>query len=53
MPLSDYGGMKKAASLYQRHWFPPEIIQYAVWLYNRFNLSHREIEDLLAEHVLS
>ena len=26
-----------------------EIIQYAVWLYHRFNLSHRDIEDLLAE----
>ncbi len=25
------------------------IIQYAVWLYHRFNLSHRDIEDLLAE----
>jgi hypothetical protein len=27
---------------------PPEIIQYAVWIYYRFNLSHRDIEDLLA-----
>jgi len=34
---------------YKRHRFPPEIIQYAVWLYYRFNLSHRDIEDLLAE----
>jgi len=33
---------------YKRHRFPPEIIQYAVWLYYRFNLSHRDIEDLLA-----
>lgn len=36
-------------SIYKRHRFPPEIIQYAVWLYYRFNLSHRDIEDLLAE----
>ena len=28
---------------------PPDIISYAVWLYYRFNLSHRDIEDLLAE----
>ena len=35
--------------MYKRHRFPPEVIQYAVWLYYRFNLSHRDIEDLLAE----
>ncbi len=35
--------------LYKRFRFPPEIIQYAVWLYYRFNLSHRDIEDLLTE----
>lgn len=34
---------------YKRHRFPPEIISYSVWLYFRFNLSHRDIEDLLAE----
>jgi len=34
---------------YKRHRFPPEIISYAVWLYYCFNLSHRDIEDLLAE----
>jgi putative transposase len=39
---------------YKRHRFPPDIISYAVWLYYRFNLSHRRcagpfIEDLLAE----
>jgi putative transposase len=36
-------------NIYKRHRFPSEIIQYAVWLYYRFNLSHRDIEDLLAE----
>jgi putative transposase len=40
--------MKFRKSLYKRHRFPPEIIQHAVWLYYRFNLSHRDIEDLLA-----
>ncbi len=39
----------KKSKLYKRYRFPPEIIQYAVWLYYRFNLSHRDIEDLLAE----
>ena len=34
---------------YKRHRFPPDIISYSVWLYYRFNLSHRDIEDLLAE----
>ncbi|MEA2094175.1 MAG: IS6 family transposase [Pseudomonadota bacterium] len=41
--------MSRSKSLYKRHRFPSEIIQYAVWLYYRFNLSFRDIEDLLAE----
>jgi putative transposase len=38
---------------YKRHRFPPDIISYAVWLYYRFNLSHRDIEDLLAEQGIT
>jgi putative transposase len=38
---------------YKRYRFPPEIISYAVWLYHRFNLSHRDIEDLLAERGIT
>ena len=34
---------------YARHQFPPVVIQHAVWLYLRFNLSLRDVEDLLAE----
>ena len=41
--------MSRSISLYKRHRFPSEIIQHAVWLYYRFNLSCRDIEDLLAE----
>ena len=41
--------MRKSSTSYKRYRFPPEIIRYAVWLYYRFNLSHRDIEDLLAE----
>ena len=36
-------------NIYKRHRYPPDIISYAVWLYYRFNLSHCDIEDLLAE----
>ena len=39
--------------MYKRYRFPAEIIQYAVWLYHRFNLSHRDIEDLLAERGIN
>jgi putative transposase len=39
----------KRQNIYKRYRFPSVIIQYAVWLYYRFNLSHRDIEDLLAE----
>jgi putative transposase len=38
---------------YKRHRFPSDIISYAVWLYYRFNLSHRNIEDLLAERGIT
>jgi len=37
---------------YRCHRFPPEIIQYAVWLYSKFTLSYRDIEDLLSERDL-
>ena len=33
---------------YPRYRFPPAIISHAVWLYYRFTLSFREVEDLLA-----
>ena len=34
---------------YHRHRFPPEIISHAVWLYHRYCMSFRDVEDLLAE----
>src|SRR5438046_1680843 len=34
---------------YRGYRFPPDIIQRAVWLYFRFTLSFRDVEDLLAE----
>ncbi len=35
-----------------RHQFPSEIVRHAVWLYVRFTLSYRDVEDLLAERGL-
>jgi putative transposase len=32
--------------------FPPAIIRHAVWLYVRFTLSYRDVEDLLSERGL-
>ena len=34
---------------FARHQFPRAIIRHAVWLYVRFTLSYRDVEDLLAE----
>jgi putative transposase len=41
--------MKNDRSYYCGHRFPPEIISYAIWVYHRFCLSFRDVEDLLAE----
>ncbi len=43
--------MKKIS--YAGYRFPPEIIQQAIWLYLRFTLSLRDVEDLLAERGLA
>jgi putative transposase len=37
------------ASKYKGFRFPPEIISHAVWLYFRFSLSFRDVEELLAQ----
>ena len=36
-------------SIYTRHRFHPDIIRRAVWMYFRFNLSFRDIEELMLE----
>ena len=38
---------------YRGYRFPPAIISHAVWLYHRFGLSFREVEDLLAERGIT
>ena len=45
--------MKHTIPTYQRHRFPSEIISHAVWLYHRFCLSFREVEELLAERGIT
>src|ERR1700730_18589147 len=37
---------------YRRHRFPAPIIQHAIWLYLRFTLSYRDVEELLSERGL-
>ena len=41
--------MNDHTTSYRGYRFPPEIIGHAVWLYHRFCLSFRDVEDLLAE----
>src|ERR1700684_755772 len=44
-------GMRKIS--YAGYRFPPEVIDQAIWLYLRFTLSFRDIEDLLAERGIA
>lgn len=41
--------MSEPAPCYKRHRFPPALIAHAVWLYLRFSLSLRAVEELLLE----
>ena len=41
----------RSDSLYHRHRFPAEIISHCVWLYFRFTLSFRDVEEMLAMRV--
>jgi putative transposase len=45
--------MDSATPSYRGHRFPPEIISHAVWLYHRFCMSFRDVEDLLAERGIN
>jgi transposase-like protein len=40
--------MRISVSLYHRQRFPGEIISHCVWLYFRFSLSFRDVEEMLA-----
>ena len=41
--------MRTPPASYRRHRYPPQIIAHTVWLYHRFSLSFRDVEDLLSE----
>lgn len=41
--------MHRSPISYKRHRYSPQIITHAVWLYVRFNLSLREVEEMLLE----
>ena len=43
----------RSISLYHRHRFPAEIISHCVWLYFRFALSFRDVEEMLAMRGVS
>ena len=45
--------MKRDVPNYGGYRFPPEIISHAVWLYHRFGVSFRDVEDLLAQRGLT
>ena len=34
---------------FKRHRFPPDLIRHAIWLYFRFSLSLRDVEEPLAQ----
>jgi putative transposase len=40
--------MRAPVSLYHHHRFPTEIISHCVWLYFRFAVSFRDVEEMLA-----
>jgi putative transposase len=51
--VGNLGVMKAHNPDYRGYRFPPEIISYAVWLYHRFCLSFRDVEEVLAERGVS
>ncbi len=48
--MCDTGGMKTTTTTpsYERHRYPAEVIAHTVWLYFRFSLSFRDVEELMA-----
>ena len=45
--------MKRDTPSYHGYRFPSEIISHAVWLYHRFGVSFRDVEDLLAQRGIT
>ena len=40
--------MEPSKPLYQRHRFPAQIINHCAWLYFRFALSYRDVQEMMA-----
>jgi transposase-like protein len=38
---------------FKRHRFPPDVIRLAVWLYFRFTLGFRDVEEMLDSRTVS
>lgn len=38
-----------SADYYKGYRFPAEIISHCIWLYFRFSLSYRDVEEIMAE----
>jgi putative transposase len=47
--LTEHAFVDASPSLYKGHRFPVEIISHCVWLYHRFPLSLRDVEQMMAE----
>jgi len=45
--------MRRDTPSYRGYRYPPEIIGHAVWLYHRFCLSFRDVEELLSQHGIT
>jgi len=45
--------MRNSTFLYRHHRFPAEIISHCVWLYFRFALSFRYVEEMMASRGVS
>jgi putative transposase len=52
-PFLRHAALMPIVSLYHRHRFPSEIIGHCVWLYFRFSLSFRDVEELMSNRGVS
>ena len=50
-PVGGRGDDASRAPIYTGHRYPAQIISYALWLYFRFPLSLRMVEEMLAAHL--
>ena len=51
--MAKWANAQPVTASYHGYRFPSEIISHAVWLYYRFALSFRDVEDLLAQRGIT